>query len=77
MDKITQYMDVTVLLTNLYNKCALDYIMQRVGVYTGSISGASDLLINFLFRFFSSDDASIYTAMSTAVTNGDRAGMGL
>ena len=69
MEKITQYMDVTVLLTDLYNNCALDYLGQTFGRYVTSLSGALDLFVNFMFRFFSSDDQTLYTNMSTAVSN--------
>ena len=67
MDTATKWLDSFVLMTNLYNDCALDYYVQSFGNFTNSISGIINLFTNLMFRFFSSDDETIFTNMSTAV----------
>lgn len=77
MDMINHYMDVTVLMTNLYNHCDINYILQKIGKAVVSLSGFMDLLTNFLFRFFSSDDSQLYIDLSTAIDAGDTTTIGL
>ena len=71
------YMDVTVMMTNLYNECDLDYFFQKFGKGLVSLSGFLDMLTNFMFRFFSEDDAALYTALSTGLESNDAAAVGL
>ena len=66
MDNVSKWLDVTVLMTNLYNDCSLDYMMQQFGGYTSSLSGFLDLITNLMFRIFADDDVTIYTNLSTA-----------
>ena len=42
-----------------------------IGKSVGSASGASNQLINFLYRFFSAEDSENYFEMSVALTPGD------
>ena len=74
---ITRYMDIPVLMTNLYNKCSIDYFMQRFGSVLSSLSGALDLVTNFLFRFFDTKDTQLYKDLSNGIDNNDRNAVGL
>ncbi len=77
MDRIVLYLDVAVMMTNLFNECDLDYFFQKFGKGLVSLSGFLDMLTNFMFRFFSDDDAALYTALSTGLENNDPAAVGL
>ena len=77
MDKIVAYMDILILMTDLFNKCDLNYFMQAFAKPVTSFAGALDLGTNFMFRLFTTDDAAIYTALDTAVTAQDRENVGL
>ena len=71
------YTDLTVLMTNMYIDCDIDYLMMKIGKAVVSLSGALDILTNFLFRFFGTDDAQLYTDLSTAIDAADGALVGL
>ena len=77
IEVITQYMDMPVLMTDLWNKCDIDYIFQKIGKAFSSLSGALDLITNFMFRFFSTDDVVLYTNLSQAVDDDKREDAGL
>ena len=77
MEMVTLYLDITVLMTNLYIDCDIDYFMQRVGKSVVSLSGFLDLMTNFLFRFFGTDDTGLYTDLSTAIDAVDAPAVGL
>ena len=57
MEKITMYMDIPVMVTNTYNHCSIDYFFEKFGKICTSLSGALDLLTNFFWRFFGTEDA--------------------
>lgn len=77
LELTTMYADVIVIVTNMYIDCDIDYLLQKIGKSLTSLSGALDLLTNFLFRFFGSDDQALYTSLSTAIDADDRATIGL
>lgn len=49
---ISAWMDVIVSLTDLWERCAIDYFLQALGRGVQSLSGALDLVTNFMFRLF-------------------------
>ena len=77
MELTTMYADVVVIATNMYIDCDIDYLMQKIGKSLTSLSGFLDLLTNFLFRFFGSDDQDLYIGLSTAIDESDIPTVGL
>ena len=51
--KISAYMDSVVEMTNIFNECDIDYFLMAFGTCVTSLSGALDLVTNFMFRLFS------------------------
>lgn len=77
MDKFVLYMDVSVLFTNLWNHCKIDYFMQKFGSALMSLSGALDLFTNFMFRYLSDDDQTMYEELSDGLDADDVGVVGL
>ena len=71
IDKGQSYLDAFIYSVNVFNYCDLDYYLMAIGKSVGSASGASNQLINLLYRFFSSEDSLNYFEMSVALTPGD------
>ena len=77
LEKITMYMDVVVNVTDVYNRCSIDYFFEKFGKSLTSLSGFLDLLTNFFWRFFGDSDQQLYKDISNGIDNGDGAAVGL
>ena len=56
---------------NVFNYCDFNLYLKAVGKAFGSTSGFVNQGINFVFRFFSEQDAIIYYNMSVAMMKGE------
>ena len=77
MDMTTQYLDLVVEITNVYNQCNLDYIMQAFGPWFTSLSGFLGALTSILEVIVDANEVPVYTGISAAVYAGDQANAGL
>ena len=77
MDLSTKAMDISVEITNVYNTCQLDYIMQAWAPIFTSMSGFLGFSASLLNIVLSGDYVSTYEGMSLAAYNRDSANAGL
>ncbi len=61
-------MDVFIGSVNVFNYCDIDYYLRSVSKWF-SVSGVVNLGVNLVFRVYSTDDKTVYKALSTAVTD--------
>ena len=76
MDMVTQYLDLVVEITNVYNQCKIDYIMQAIGPWFTSLSGFLGALTSMLEVIISEDEVPTYTGISAAVYAGNQGSAG-
>ena len=65
------YVDLGIMGVNVYNYCDGAYYLQGISKAVGSASGAVNQGLNFLYRFFSEDDALNYYNMSVGLMQND------
>ena len=74
--KIEQYMDLLIYAPEFYEYCAMKDHMLSIAKPITSVSGFTDFLFAFAFRYFGEDDTVIFEALSNAVANNDAAAAG-
>ena len=68
---VTAYMDVTVEVTNIYNKCELEYFMQKFAPPFTTLSGFLGFTSSLIEIIISADIVDIYKGISLAVYTDD------
>ena len=66
MSQATQYADMTVELTNLYNECSLDYYMQAWAPLFTSVSGFLNIIVSLATVILAYESEEIWIGMSLA-----------
>ena len=73
---ITAYLDIIVMMTNMWNKCELDYIFQAYGGFFMSLSGFLGFGTSLLTVAIMDDQVPNYQGMSAAAYGNDPAAAG-
>ena len=76
MDMATQYMDIGVEMTNVYNKCDFDYYMMAFGPVLTSLTGFLGFFTSLIEVIISDEEVAVYLAMSQAAYNREESNAG-
>ena len=70
MSNAQQYIDVYIQAVNVFNYCDFNYYLRAAGQWF-SASGGTNQAINFMWRFLSTEDMTMYYNLSVAVKTGN------
>lgn len=71
VQKIQNYMDITIDFVNVYNSCDVVEYVRACSKALTSWSGFTNQLMNLAYRFFSHEDEVNYYNMSVAIEGND------